>query len=98
MGGFIHIYKYLLPCWCLSVPFKIVCCDETRNIIFITATHLEMMLAEYVDYYNLVRTHQTLNGEPPIRSVPLPKTAVKDTKLYSSPILSGLYHDYKKAT
>jgi hypothetical protein len=49
-----------------------------------------------VDYYNNVRTHQTLNGETPVKSKPPPKTAIKDTVLISKPILGGLYHSYEK--
>ena len=66
------------------------------QIIPLNQSHLERLLTEYVDYYNCVRTHQTLNGETPVKSKPLPETAVKDTVLSAKPILGGLYHDYKK--
>jgi len=56
------------------------------------------MLAEYVEYYNNVRTHQALDGETPVlKLVPPPETAAKDTRLKARPILGGLYHDYQKA-
>jgi len=53
---------------------------------------------EYLDYYNNVRTHQTLGGETPIKSDLPPETAAKDTALTAKPILGRLYHDYQKAT
>jgi len=55
------------------------------------------MLCEYVEYYNSIRTHQTLGGNTPIESKPPSETNVADSKLSSRPILGGLYHDYKKA-
>ena len=65
-------------------------------IIPINQRHLEKLLVEYVDYYNNVRTHQTLGGQTPITSDLPPPTKVKGTKLSSKPILGGLYRDYKK--
>jgi len=67
------------------------------HIIPLNQRHLERLLAEYVDYYNNVRTHQALDGETPVESEPPPLTLVKDTKLRVKPILGGLYHDYEKA-
>ena len=67
------------------------------HIIPLNKRHLERLLAEYVDYYNNVRTHQTLGGRPPIISDKPPTTSVRDTKLKAKPILGGLYHDYDKA-
>jgi len=58
--------------------------------------HLEHLLAEYVQYYNNVRTHQTLGGETPVKRTQHPQTVVSDTVLKANPILSGLYHDYQK--
>ena len=68
------------------------------HVIPLSQRHLEYLLAEYVEYYNNVRTHQTLGGETPVKkSTPSPLTLVKDTKLKAKPILGGLYHDYQKA-
>ena len=58
--------------------------------------HLERLLAEYVDYYNNVRTHQALDGEASVKSTPPRETAVRDTVLSARPILGGLYHEYSK--
>jgi len=66
------------------------------HIIPLNQRHLERLLAEYVQYYNNVRTHQTLGGESPVKAVPPPKTTVIDTALRGKPILGGLYHDYQK--
>jgi transposase InsO family protein len=65
-------------------------------VIPINQRHLEKLLAEYVDYYNNVRTHQALGGQTPIASDPPPPTKVKGAKLSAKPILGGLYHDYAK--
>ena len=65
-------------------------------IIPLNQRHLECLMKEYVEYYNNVRTHQTLDCETPIRSIPPPITSVKDTVLSSKPILGGLYHSYDK--
>jgi len=67
------------------------------HIIPLNQRHLERLLAEYVNYYNNVRTHQALDGETPVKSAQPPLTLVKDTKLKATPILGGLYHDYEKA-
>jgi hypothetical protein len=66
------------------------------HIIPLNQRHLEILLAEYVDYYNNVRTHQFLGGETPIKSTPPPLTVIENTKLKAIPILGGLYHDYDK--
>ena len=66
------------------------------HIVPFNQTHLEKLLAEYVNYYNKVRTHQTLGGETPIPSKSPPETSVRDTRLRSKPILGGLYHSYEK--
>jgi len=66
------------------------------HIIPLNEKHLERLLIEYVDYYNNVRTHQTLDGETPVPYDRPPKTNVTNTVLKSIPILGGLYHDYKK--
>jgi len=66
------------------------------HIIPLSQRHLEGLLAEYVDYYNHTRTHQTLDGDTPVKSSPPPKTAAKDTMLSANPILGGLYHGYQK--
>ena len=70
--------------------------DLFDHIIPLNERHLEPLLAEYVEYYNNVRTHQTLGGRSPIIADKPPITSAKDTKLKAKPILGGLYHDYDK--
>ena len=70
--------------------------DLLDHIIPLNERHLQSLLKEYVEYYNNVRTHQSLNGETPVKSVSLPITAAEDTVLHSNPILGGLYHSYEK--
>jgi len=67
------------------------------HIIPLNQRHLERLLAEYVDYYNNVRTHQTLGGESPVKADSPPKTLTENTRLSSRPVLGGLYHAYQKA-
>jgi len=67
------------------------------HIIPLNQRHLERLLAEYVDYYNHVRTHQALGGETPVKSASPPRTVVKKTVLTAKPIFGGLYHSYQKA-
>ena len=66
------------------------------HIVPFNQKHLEMLLGEYAEYYNNVRTHQFLDGETPVVSDLPFGTLVKDTALRSKPILGGLYHDYEK--
>jgi len=70
--------------------------DLLDHVIPVNERHFERLLAEYVGYYNNVRTHQTLDGETPVKRAHPPKTAITDTTLSAKPILGGLYHDYRK--
>ena len=71
--------------------------DLLDHIIPLSQSHLQNLLSEYMGYYNNVRTHQTLGGETPVKTVKPPPSKIKDTILISKPILGGLYHDYQKA-
>ena len=66
------------------------------HIIPLNQRHLERLLAEYVDYYNTIHTHQALDGETPVPSLMSPKTLMSDMRLSAKPILDGLYHGYQK--
>ena len=66
------------------------------HVIPFNERHLRKLLREYVDYYNNHRTHQGIGGQTPnVKKMP-PPTMMKHTKLVSKPVLSGLYHSYKK--
>jgi len=71
--------------------------DLLDHVIPLNQNHLERLLAEYVHYYNNVRTHQALGGETPVKSAPPPLSLAENTKLTTKPILGGLYHEYQKA-
>ena len=66
------------------------------HIIPLSQRHLERLLAEYVEFYNHVRTHQALDGDTPVESATPHKTLARNTVLVSKPILGGLYHSYEK--
>ena len=68
------------------------------HIIPFNEGHLGSLLGEYIDgYYNPSRTHQGIERQTPIISEDSVKTAIAETSLISEPILSGLYHNYRKA-
>jgi len=59
--------------------------------------HLEQLLRKYIHrYYNPARTHQGINHQTPILVDESAKIVVVEAVLESSPILNGLYHQYKK--
>ena len=67
------------------------------HIIPLDERHLERLLNEFIgDYYHPVRTHGSLNHEPPVidSSVEKPRLSL-DAELDSEPILGGLYHGYR---
>jgi transposase InsO family protein len=66
------------------------------HVIPLNERHLNCLLAEYVEYYNNVRTHQSISCQTPVKSIQSPKTKAKDTVLRAKPILGGLYHSYEK--
>ena len=67
------------------------------HIIPLDEYHLERLLKGFIeDYYHPVRTHSSLNHEPPMidSSVDKPRFTL-DVDLKSEPILGGLYHSYR---
>lgn len=67
------------------------------HIIPLNEHHLHRLLSEYIDrYYHPIRTHSSLNHEPPDFDLSATKEQLSpDDKLESEPILSGLYHSYR---
>jgi transposase InsO family protein len=67
------------------------------HIVPLDERHLERLLREFiVGYYHPVRTHSSLDHEPPMidQSVERPQLTL-DAELESEPILGGLYHGYR---
>lgn len=67
------------------------------HIVPLDGRHLERLLREFArDYYHPVRTHSSLDHEPPMidQSVERPQLTL-DAELESEPILGGLYHGYR---
>ena len=66
------------------------------HIVPLNERHLERLLKEFAeDYYHPIRTHSSLNREPPLidPSAGKPRLTL-DAELDSEPILGGLYHSY----
>jgi transposase InsO family protein len=61
------------------------------HIIVLGEAHLRRILQSYADYYNCVRTHQSLNKDAPV-SRPVQRTGV----ISSRAILGGLRHRYAR--
>jgi transposase InsO family protein len=59
------------------------------HVVILGEAHLRRILKSYADYYNRVRTHQSLNKDAPV-SRPFQRTGA----LKSLPILGGLHHHY----
>ena len=61
------------------------------HIIVLGEMHLRRVVTSYANYYNSVRTHRSLNKDPPI-SRPVQRTGI----IISRPILGGLHHHYAR--
>jgi transposase InsO family protein len=61
------------------------------HIIVLSEMHLRQVLKSYADYYNSVRTRQSLNKDAPV-SRPIQRTGV----ISSRAILGGLHHHYAR--
>ena len=76
----------------------ILCRELLAHIIPFDEKHLQYLLSEYVNlYYNPARTHQGNQRQTPMLSEEPPKALVAETVITSEPVLSGLYHNYRKA-
>ena len=64
------------------------------HLIILGETHLCKILREYVEYYNKVRPHLSLN-----RNSPLPRKVEPPEKgeVIAVPYLNGLHHKYARA-
>jgi putative transposase len=63
------------------------------HMIILNENHLRKALAEYVDYYNTVRPHLSLDRNAPVsRNADPPGTG----KVVSTPYLGGLHHHYHR--
>ena len=61
------------------------------HVVIWGETHLRRILKSYVDYYNGVRTHRSLNKDAPV-SRPVQRMGV----IRSRSILGGLHHQYAR--
>ena len=68
------------------------------HIVPLNERHLERLLKEFIaNYYHSIRTHSSLDHEPPVIDMSVEKPHLSlDDKLDSKPILGGLYHGYRE--
>ena len=59
------------------------------HIIVLGEAHLRRVLKSYADYYNEIRTHQSLDKDAPVSRL-VQRTGI----IVSRPILGGLHHHY----
>jgi transposase InsO family protein len=59
------------------------------HLIVLGEAHLRRILQSYARYYNEIRTHRSLNKDPPISRAVQRAGIIK-----SQPILGGLHHHY----
>jgi transposase InsO family protein len=62
------------------------------HLIVVNQQHLQSVLGEFVQYYNLERPHRTLHLETPVQVLRPVVGLVK-----SWPVLGGLHHVYERA-
>ena len=67
------------------------------HIVPLDERHLERLLKEFIEgYYHPIRTHSSLNHEPPVIDSAVEKRCLLlDVELESKPIIGGLYHGYR---
>jgi hypothetical protein len=66
------------------------------RMLILGRRHLEVVLREYVEHYNLHRPHRSLNQRPPSKAeVTDPIGNVDATRLRRSDVLGGLIHEYR---
>jgi len=65
----------------------------TDHLVPLNESHLRKILGEYVEYYNTVRCHQSLDG-----NAPAPRPIENgDGSVYAIPHVGGLHHEYRRA-
>ena len=62
------------------------------HLIILDEQHLRSVLAEFVEYYNLNRSHRTLSLQTPVQ---VPRAV--EGPVRSRPVLGGLHHVYERA-
>jgi hypothetical protein len=67
-------------------------------VLVLNERHLELVLQEYLTYYNSARPHRSLGLVPPLPG-PAPSRAsnAPPGRIVARPILGGLHHVYQRA-
>jgi transposase InsO family protein len=66
----------------------------TDHVIPFGERHLHAVLTEFVAYYNVARSHQSLEGNSPLPRDVEPEPAAE---VRATPVLGGLHHIYERA-
>jgi transposase InsO family protein len=66
----------------------------TDHFIFFSENHVRKVLREYVEYYNNVRPHSSLDAQTP--SATRKVQPVNVGKVVAFPVLNGLHHEYRR--
>jgi transposase InsO family protein len=61
------------------------------HVVICGERHLRHMLLSYMAYYNGARTHLSL-----IKDAPIPRPVQAERRIYATPILGGLHHQYAR--
>jgi hypothetical protein len=64
-------------------------------LLVLNEQHLEVVLAEYVRFYNVDRPHRSLDLAPPLPTARGPCAA--SGPVVARPVLGGLHHVYTRA-
>ena len=65
----------------------------TDRMLIVGERHLQLVLGEYADHYNLHRPHRSLRQEPPVGGVD-PPAEVAGMRVLRRDRLGGLIHEY----
>jgi transposase InsO family protein len=68
------------------------------HVLVLSERHLEVVLQEYVGYYNTARPHRGLGLVPPVPDARAPRAqGTAPGRITSRPVLGGLHHVYERA-
>ena len=75
-----------MPCERLIGSIRRECLD---HVVIFGERHLRHILISYMEYYNVARTHLSLNKDAPVS-----RAVQAAGRIFPRPILGGLHHHY----